>query len=309
MNWWLLLEQLLNGLQYGLLLFLLAAGLTLVFGIMDMINLAHGSLYMMGAYFCATFTNWTGSFLFGAILALPATFILGVLLDHIALRHLYSRPHLDQVLATFGLVLFFNELVRLVWGPIGLDIALPTYFEGSFEILPGVPYPVYRLFIILMGCLVAACLYYFIQRTRLGMLVRAGASDRSMISALGVNISFLFTMVFGLGAALAGLAGLMAGPLLSVEVGMGDSILIVTLIVIVIGGIGSVRGAFLAAILVGIIDTVGRSFLPELLSLIIGSDNAQTLAPALSSMLVYILMILVLAIRPEGLFPQKSAQG
>jgi branched-chain amino acid transport system permease protein len=306
MNWLLFLEQVLNGFQLGILLFLLAAGLTLVFGIMDLINLAHGSLYMMGAYFCATFTGWTDSFLLGALLAIPATFILGILVEVIALRNLYARDHLDQVLATFGLILFFNEFVRLVWGPIGLDIPLPDFLNTTVEIIPGVPYPTYRVAIILVGFLVAGLLYAIVSKTRMGMLIRAGASNREMIGALGINIKLLFTLVFGLGAALAALAGLMAGPILSVEIGMGDGILILTLVVIVIGGIGSIKGAFIAAIIVGLIDTVGRSFLPEILKLFFAEDSAATAAPAISSMLIYILMALVLAVRPQGLFPPKG---
>ncbi|MEH6546871.1 MAG: branched-chain amino acid ABC transporter permease [Sneathiella sp.] len=306
MNWLLLLEQVLNGFQLGILLFLLAAGLTLVFGIMDLVNLAHGSLYMMGAYFCATFTGWTDSFLLGALLAIPATFILGVLVEVIALRNLYARDHLDQVLATFGLILFFNELDRLIWGPIGLDIPLPDFLNSTVEVIPGVPYPTYRVAIILVGFLVAGLLYVIVSKTRMGMLIRAGASNREMIGALGINIKLLFTLVFGLGAALAALAGLMAGPILSVEIGMGDGILILTLVVIVIGGIGSIKGAFIAAIIVGLIDTVGRSFLPEILKLMVAEDSAATAAPAISSMLIYILMALVLAIRPQGLFPPKG---
>ncbi len=306
MNWLLLLEQMLNGFQLGILLFLLAAGLTLVFGIMDLVNLAHGSLYMMGAYFCATFTGWTDSFLIGALLAIPATLILGILVEVIALRNLYARDHLDQVLATFGLILFFNEFVRLIWGPIGLDIPLPAFLNATVEIIPGAPYPTYRIAIIILGFLVAGLLYLLVSKTRMGMLIRAGASNRETIGALGVNIKLLFTMVFGLGAALAGLAGLMAGPILSVEIGMGDGILILTLVVIVIGGIGSIKGAFIAAIIVGLIDTVGRSFLPEFLDLFLAEDSAATAAPAISSMLIYILMALILAIRPQGLFPPKG---
>ena len=306
MNWLLLLEQILNGFQLGLLLFLLAAGLTLVFGIMDMVNLAHGSLYMMGAYFCATFTGWTDSFLLGALLTLPAVFLLGVVVEMIALRTLYARDHLDQVMATFGLILFFNEATRLIWGPIGLVIPLPDFLNQTVEIIPGAPYPAFRLAIILVGFFVAGLLYFIVTRTKLGMLIRAGASNREMIGALGINIRLLFTLVFGLGAALAGLAGLMAGPILSVEIGMGESILILTLVVIVIGGIGSIKGAFIAAILIGLIDTVGRSFLPEILNLVLPEASASTAAPAISSMMIYLLMALVLAIKPQGLFPPKG---
>ena len=306
MNWILLLEQTLNGLQLGILLFLLAAGLTLIFGIMDLINLAHGSLYMMGAYFAATFTNWTESFFLGFLLTLPACMLFGMLLEIIALRKLYTRSHLDQVLATFGLIFFFNEFVRLLWGPIGLDIPLPEILNGSVELIFGIRYPAFRLAIIAVGITVALLLYLLISRTKLGMLIRAGASNRKMVGALGVNINLLYTIVFGLGAALAGLAGLMAAPIMTVEIGMGEGILILTFVVIVIGGVGSIRGAFLAALLVGFIDTVGRSFLPDILGLFVSNDVADTAAPAISSMLTYVLMALILAIRPKGLFPPKG---
>ncbi len=306
MNWILLLEQILNGLQLGVLLFLLAAGLTLIFGIMDLINLAHGSLYMIGAYFAATFTNWTESFFLGLILTLPTCMVFGMLLEIIAIRKIYTRSHLDQVLATFGLILFFNEFVRLLWGPIGLDIPLPEILNGSVELIFGITYPAFRLAIISVGILVAILLYLLVSRTKLGMLIRAGASNRQMIGALGININLLYTIVFGLGAALAGLAGLMAAPIMTVEIGMGEGILILTFVVIVIGGVGSIRGAFLAALLVGFIDTVGRSFLPDILELFISNDAAYTAAPAISSMLTYVLMALILAIRPQGLFPPKG---
>jgi branched-chain amino acid transport system permease protein len=299
----LLLEQCLNGLQFGLLLFLLAAGLTLVFGIMDLVNLAHGSLYMMGAYFAASFSALTGSFVAGAALALGATLLLGVALEVVALRKLYGRDHLDQVLGTFGLILFFNELVRLVWGPAGLSVALPDWLNRPVELLPGVFYPAYRLAIITVALVVAAALYLTVMRTRLGMLIRAGASNREMVGALGIDIRLLYSLVFGLGAALAGLAGLMEAPILTVQIGMGENILILAFVVIVIGGIGSIRGAFLSAIFVGLVDTVGRAFLPDLLRLVLSPAAASTAAPALSSMLIYLLMATVLVLRPEGLFP------
>jgi branched-chain amino acid transport system permease protein len=299
----LVIEQFLNGLQFGLLLFLLAAGLTLVFGIMDFVNLAHGSLYMMGAYFAATFVAWTGSFILGAVLALVATLGLGVVLEFTALRQLYGRDHLDHVLATFGLILFFNDAVRLIWGPAGLALPLPDWLGVPVTILPGIHYPAYRLAIIVVTLAVALLLYLGVMRTRIGMLIRAGASNREMIGALGINIKLLYTLVFGLGAALAGLAGLMQAPILTVQIGMGENILILAFVVIVIGGIGSIRGAFIAAIMIGLIDTLGRAFLPNLLRQILGSAAASTAAPALSSMLIYLLMAMVLVVRPEGLFP------
>src|ERR1700736_4831907 len=293
----LVVEQFLNGLQFGLLLFLLAAGLTLVFGIMDLVNLAHGSLYMMGAYFAATFFLWTGNFLLSAALALGATLLLGIVLEFVALRHLY------HVLATFGLILFFNEAVRLIWGPAGLALPLPSWLTVPVQILPGIQYPAYRLAIIVVALAVALLLYLGVMRTRVGMLIRAGASNREMIGALGINIKLLYTLVFGLGAALAGLAGLMQAPILTVQIGMGENILILAFVIIVIGGIGSIRGAFLAAIFVGLIDTLGRAFLPDLLRQVLSSTAASTAAPALSSMLIYLLMAMVLVVRPEGLFP------
>src|SRR6516225_1876228 len=252
----LFIEQCLNGLQFGLLLFLLAAGL-----------------------------------------------VAGMALEVVALRRLYGRDHLDHVLGTFGLILFFNELVRIIWGPAGLSLPLPMWLIYPIEILPGLFYPTYRIAIILTALLVALFLYVLVMRTRLGMLIRAGASNREMTGALGVNINLLYTLVFGLGAALAGLAGLMQAPILTVQIGMGENILILAFVIIVIGGIGSIRGAFLAAIFVGLIDTLGRAFLPNLLRQILSSAAAATAAPALSSMLIYLLMAIVLVVRPEGLFP------
>jgi len=298
----LVVEQFLNGLQFGLLLFLLAAGLTLVFGIMDFVNLAHGSLYMMGAYFAATFVAWTGNFLLGAALALGATLLLGIVLEYTALRHLYGRDHLDHVLATFGLILFFNEAVRLIWGPAGLALPLPSWLTVPLQILPGIYYPAYRLAIIVVALAVALLLYLGVMRTRVGMLIRAGASNREMVGALGVNIKLLYTLVFGLGAALAGLAGLMQAPILTVQIGMGENILILALVVTVIGGIGSIRGAFIGALFVGMVDTLGRSYFPDILRMLLSQNAASTAAPALSSMLIYLLMAVVLVVKPEGLF-------
>ena len=302
----LLIEQFLNGLQFGLLLFLLAAGLTLVFGIMDLVNLAHGSLYMIGAYFAATFTALTGSFLGGVALALAATLLAGMAVEVIAMRRLYGRDHLDHVLGTFGLILFFNELVRLIWGPAGMNVTLPPWLNTAVQILPGVYYSMYRLSIIVVALLVAFFLYLVIMRTKIGMLIRAGASNREMTGALGVNIKLLYTLVFGLGAALAGLAGLMQAPILTVAIGMGENILILAFVVIIIGGIGSIRGAFVASIFVGLIDTVGRAFLPDMLKAILSPAAASTVAPALSSMLIYLVMAVVLVLRPEGLFPAAN---
>ena len=296
-------EQFLNGIQLGMLLFLLAAGLTLIFGIMDLVNLAHGSLYMLGAYFAATFVDWTNSFLLGAVLALGATAAVGMVLEVVAVRRLYGRNHLDHVLGTFGLLLFFNELVRLIWGPAGMTLSLPSEMLNAIEVLPGLFYPLYRLVIIGVTLGVAIIIYFLIMRTRLGMLIRAGASNREMVGALGVNIKLLYTLVFGLGAALAGFAGLMQAPILTVQIGMGENILIAAFVVVTIGGIGSIRGAFVAALLVGLADTVGRAFVPDLLRAFLSESASSSMGRALSSMMIYLVMALVLIVRPEGLFP------
>jgi branched-chain amino acid transport system permease protein len=296
-------EQFLNGIQLGMLLFLLAAGLTLIFGIMDLVNLAHGSLYMLGAYFAATFADWTDSFLLGALLALAATAMVGMLLEVIAVRRLYGHSHLDHVLGTFGLLLFFNEMVRLIWGPAGMTLSLPSEMLNAVEVLPGLFYPLYRLVIIGVTLAVAVLMYLLIMRTRLGMLIRAGASNREMVGALGVNIKLLYTMVFGLGAALAGFAGLMQAPILTVQIGMGENILIAAFVVVTIGGIGSIRGAFVASLLVGLADTVGRAFVPDLLHTFLSESASSSLGRALSSMMIYLVMAIVLIVRPEGLFP------
>ena len=301
----LLFTQLLNGLQLGVLLFLLASGLTLVFGIMNFVNLTHGSLYMMGAYFAAAAYNASGgSFFAAALAAVPGTLLLGLLMERLALSALYGRDHLDQVLATFGLILFFNEVVRFVWGPASVYINVPGWLTGPVNLF-GLSYPSYRLAIIVVGLVVGAGLYLLIHRTRIGMLIRAGASNADMVSALGVNIKGLNSLVFALGAGLAGLAGLMAGPIVSVQSGMGEPILILTLVVIVTGGIGSIRGAFYGALIVGIVDTVGRAFLPALLREFLERSMAQAAGPAIASMLIYLLMAAVLAFKPAGLFPVK----
>jgi branched-chain amino acid transport system permease protein len=301
-----LIEQCLNGVQLGMLLFLLAAGLTLIFGIMDLVNLAHGSLYMIGAYFAATFAALTDSFVLGAVLALLATLVVGMAVEVIAMRRLYGRDHLDHVLGTFGLILFFNELVRLIWGSAGMTLPLPSQMLTAVQVLPGVYYPVYRVVIIATTLVVALLLYVLVMRTRIGMLIRAGASNREMVGALGINIKLLYTLVFGLGAALAGFAGLMQAPILTVQIGMGENILILAFVVIIIGGIGSIRGAFVASIFVGLIDAVGRAFLPDLLRLFLNNNAASTLGPSLSSMMIYMLMAAILVFRPEGLFPAAS---
>ena len=306
MTFALVFEQLLNGIQLGVMLFLLAAGLTLVLGIMNMVNLAHGSLYMVGAYFAITVSQWSGSYLLGVAAGLLGTLVVGMVVEVIALRTLYQRDHLDQVLATFGLILFFNELVAILFGRFALFASLPSYLTGHIELFSDIRYPVYRAVVIGVGLSVAVLLWYVVTRTRLGMLIRAGASNRTMVAALGVNIRLLYTVVFGFGAALAGLAGLMAGQIYTVQPGMGELILIQVFVVIVIGGIGSIRGALVGALIVGIVDTMGRAFLKPLLGAFLPPVTADTAGPALASMLIYLLMALVLAVRPAGLFPARG---
>jgi branched-chain amino acid transport system permease protein len=303
MNGILVLEQSLNGLQFGLMLFLLAAGLTLVFGIMDLVNLAHGSLYMVGAYLVATVTAASGSFWWGLGVGMVATAAVGVLLELSVLRRFYQRDHLSQVLGTFALLLMANEGVRMVWGSQPISLNPPAALAGPVELLPGLGYPAYRLFIIGVGLVVALGLYLLVTRTRLGMQVRAGASNREMALAMGVPVQRLFTGVFALGAALCALAGGLLGPLLAVQVGMGEGILILAFVVIVIGGIGSMRGAFLGALLVGLVDTAGRTLLPLALQATLGATAADTVGAAVAPILIYVLMAAVLFWKPRGLFP------
>ncbi len=298
----LVVEQILNGVQLGIMLFLLAAGLTLVFGIMGVINLAHGSLYMIGAFAAALVAQASGNWWLGLLAGVAAAAVTGMVMELVVLRRLYARDHLDQVLATFGLILFFNQGITMLFGRQPLLVALPPGFTGSVEIVPGIPYPTFRLLIIAVGLLVALGLYVLIQRTRIGMLVRAGATHREMVRALGVDIRLLYTLVFGLGAFLAGLAGVMAGPVYNVQVGMGEQILIQTFVVVVIGGIGSVRGALFGALLVGVTQTLLSGFVPGWLRQVMPGSEADALGAALSSMGVYVLMALVLLVKPKGLF-------
>ncbi|MFT5219365.1 MAG: branched-chain amino acid transport system permease protein [Planctomycetota bacterium] len=302
MDWNLLITQLMNGLQLGLLLFLLASGLTLIFGIMDFINLSHGSFYMIGAYFCGTVVAYTGSFLVGVVVGLIGVFAVGALVEWFIARKLYREDHLDHVLVTFGLILIFDTLVHLIWGASGMAIRLPDVLNGQIT-FGEIVLPSYRLLIIVAGLLVAAVLYLLVSHTRLGMLIRAGASNRNMVEALGVNINRLFLIVFALGAAMAGLAGMLIAPITEASIGMGNDIIIVAFVVVIIGGIGSVKGAFYAAMMLGLIDTLSRSYLDTLLALAMPATYAETAAPALSAMLIYILMAAVLAFRPQGLFP------
>ncbi|MEM8687707.1 MAG: branched-chain amino acid ABC transporter permease [Pseudomonadota bacterium] len=301
----LVLIQFLNGMQLGVLLFLLASGLTLTFGIMDFVNLAHGSLYMIGAFFCASLTFWTGSFVWGLLLAIPCTALVGLAVELVVIRHLYARDHLDHVLATFGLILCFDTLTQLVWGPEGISVPLPSWLDGQVTLPGEIVFPTFRLVIILGGLVVAGGLYWLVNHTRLGMLIRAGASNRTMVGALGIDIQTLFTAVFALGAVLAGLAGMLIAPITEASIGMGNEIIITAFVVIIVGGIGSMKGAFIAALMIGLIDTMGRSFLDDVFKLVMSTEAAETSAPAVSAMLIYILMAVILAIRPQGLFPPK----
>ncbi|MCE8018156.1 branched-chain amino acid ABC transporter permease [Halomonas sp. MCCC 1A17488] len=298
----LFIEQLFNGLQLGTMLFLMASGLTLVFGVMGLINLAHGSFYMVGAYATASVTAATGSFLVGLTAGLAAAAAVGALVELIVIRRLYHRPHLDQVLATFALILIFSEGTRWLFGSSPLWLNPPALLAGSVTLPGGLRYPAYRLLIIAVGVVVAVGLYFLISRTRLGMRIRAGESDREMIGALGVNIARLYTLVFAMGAALAGLAGALVGALQSVQVGMGEPVLILAFVVIVIGGIGSIKGALYGAILVGVVDTLGRVFLPLFFRQFMPSSEAAGVGSAIAAMLIYILMAVILAFKPKGLF-------
>lgn len=298
----LMLEQLLNGVQFGLMLFLMSAGLTLVFGVMGLINLAHGSLYMIGAFLCAAVAGATGNFWLGLIAGIAAAAAAGALIEIVVIRRLYDRDHLDQVLATFALILILSEGVRMVFGPFPLYLNVPDMFRGTVN-LGIVDYSVYRLALIGFGIAVALGLWALIAKTRLGIRIRAGESDREMIAALGVNIRALYTVVFALGAALAGLAGALVGAIQSVQVGMGEPVLILAFVVIVIGGIGSIKGAMVGALLVGVIDTMGRFLLPRFFALFLDTSQAMGVGAALASMLIYLLMALILIFRPKGLFP------
>ena len=307
MDWNLLITQMLNGLQLGLLLFLLASGLTLIFGIMDFINLSHGSFYMIGAYFCGTVVSISGSLLAGIVVGLVCTFAIGALVEWFIARRLYRADHLDHVLVTFGLILVFDTLVHMIWGAAGMAIPLPDILNGqvSFGTLV---LPTYRLVIIASGLLVALILYVMVSRTRLGMLIRAGASNRTMVEALGININKLFLIVFAIGATMSGFAGMLIAPITEASIGMGNEIIIIAFVVVIVGGIGSIKGAFFAALIIGLMDTLGRSYLDDVLELSMPTQYAETAAPALSAMLVYILMAVVLAFRPQGLFPPAGSK-
>ncbi|PYG32332.1 branched-chain amino acid ABC transporter permease [Pelagimonas varians] len=302
----LLAEQVLNGLQLGIMLFVMAAGLTLVFGVMGLINLAHGSLFMIGAFAAAAVAGATGSFVLALIAALSAAAAVGALVEVVVIRRLYNRDHLDQVLATFALILIFSEGTRWLFGSFPLFLNIPSYLAGPVSLPGGIEYPLYRLTLIAVGLLIALGLFLLISRTRLGIQIRAGENDREMIAALGIDISKLYTIVFAIGAGLAGLAGALVGAIQSVQVGMGEPVLILAFVVIVIGGIGSIKGALIASILVGLTDTLGGVLLPALFKQFMEASAATSAGSSLSSMLIYILMAGVLIVRPTGLFGARA---
>lgn len=303
----LIIEQMLNGLQFGVMLFLMAAGLTLIFGVMGLINLAHGSLYMIGAFAAAAVAGWTGSFFLALIASFAAAALAGALIELTVIRRLYTRDHLDQVLATFALILIFSEGTRWIFGSFPLFLEIPDALSGPVTLPGGIQYPLYRLTIIGIGLLVAAGLFALIARTRIGIQIRAGENDREMIGALGVNISVLYTLVFALGAGLAGFAGALIGAIQSVQVGMGEPVLILAFVVIVIGGIGSIKGALVGSVLVGLTDTMGRFLLPDLFGLFMLPAAATSVGSALASMSIYILMAGVLLFKPSGLYGKAPA--
>ena len=305
MSFVLIAEQILNGLQLGVMLFLMSAGLTLIFGVMGLINLAHGSLYMVGAFAAASIAGLTGSFILALLAALTAAAIAGAMVEMVVIRRLYNRDHLDQVLATFALILIFSEGTRWVFGSFPLYLDIPSYLQGPVSLPGGIQYPLYRITLILIGVFVAIALGLMISKTRIGIRIRAGENDRDMIAALGVDISKLYTIIFALGAALAGLAGALVGAIQSVEVGMGEPVLILAFVVIVIGGIGSIKGAMVGSVLVGLTDTLGGVFLPKILQLFMDISTATNVGSSIASMAIYILMGVVLIWRPTGLYGSR----
>ena len=301
----LFIEQLLNGIQFGFMLFLMSAGLTLIFGVMGLINLAHGSFFMIGAFSASFVASLTGNFFLAILASLICPALIGTMVEFSIIRKLYERDHLDQVLATFALILIFSEATRYIFGAFPLFLDIPNILQGNI-LLPGaIVYSKYRLIIIIIGLFIAVGLYLLINRTLLGIQIKAGQNDRQMIRVLGINISRLYTIVFAMGAALAGLAGALIGAIQSVEVGMGEPVLILAFVVIVIGGIGSIKGALIGALLIGVLDTMARLFLPIFFELIMETSQALSLGSSLASMSAYLLMALVLIFRPTGLFGKK----
>jgi len=285
MDFTLLLIQTLNGVQYGLLLFLIASGLTIIFGIMGVINLAHGSFYMIGAYMALTFTQWTGNIFGAVLLGVPVAVVLGLVVERVFIVHLYKRDHLQQVLLTFGLILIFNELQSIIWGDDPHSVPVPGFLDASVPLTDTLNYPVYRLFLSTVCLGIAGGLYLLVNRTRLGMRIRAGAANSEMVQVLGINTKILFTTVFCIGVTLTALAGILAAPVESVYPGIGEQVLIISFVVVVIGGIGSIKGAFVGALLIGLARVYGQVYLPEL-----------------SSVTVYALMAAILLWRPAGLY-------
>lgn len=298
----LFLEQTLNGLQAGFTLLMIASGLTLIFGMMGVLHLAHGSIFMVGAFVGADVLARTGSFEVALLAGVAGAIIAGVLMETVVIRWLYHRDHLDQVLATFGLVLMANQGVQMIWGTAPRTISRPRWLEGSVTLLPGLQYPIYRLAIIGAGILTIVVLWLLIERTRVGMWIKAGQTHRELLGALGVNVTVLFTAVFALGAALAGFAGVVAAPYMTVQSGMGDNFLILSFVVIVIGGIGSLRGALVASLLVGLTAAWGQTYLPRLVVTFTDPSQAAAIGASLASASIYLLMAAVLLYRPEGLF-------
>jgi branched-chain amino acid transport system permease protein len=309
MNTALLAAQVVNGLQLGVLLFLVAAGLTLVFGILDFVNLAHGAWYMLGAFISASLTAITGSWPLAVVLTLPLAAATGWLAERLLVRPLYGRSHLAQVLATFGLVLVIEALAMLIWGAEGRTVLLPPWLAGQLRLGEGIVLPVYRLVIIATGLAVAAGLFLLVHRTRFGMRVRAAAANRPMAEALGLDTTRLHAAIFALGAVLAALAGALVAPITEASLAMGLEIIIIAFVVIIVGGLGSLKGAFVAALLIGMIDTFGRAYLDDLFRALMPLEVAETAAPAVSAMSIYILMALILAFRPQGLFPPRTRGG
>ena len=302
----LFLEQILNSLQFGLMLFLISSGLTLILGITNIVNLSHGSLVMLGAYISNTIIIFVGSFFWGAVLSLLCFFFLGILIEFTVLRNLYKKDHMDQVLVTFGLILFINEIVKIIWGSGSIYSELPNELSGNVEIFGEIIYSIYRILVILLGCLVAIIIYITITKTRLGILIRASASDPITVNFLGVNVPLLYKLIFSLSATLAGLAGMLLGPIVSIEPGMGEHLLIISFVVIILGGIGSIKGAFLASLFVGVIDTFGRVFLPSIFKYFFLESTANTVSNYVSSMMIYIVMVTILIILPKGFHQLKK---
>lgn len=284
------LIQLLNGLQYGLLIFLAASGLTLVFGILGVINLSHGSFYMLGAYLAITLTSVTGDIFLALALGIPIAFLFGAAIEWLFIRHLYDRDHLQQVLLTFGLILIFNELQRMIWGARPHSVPIPSYLGGGIKLTDVLSYPYYRIAVAALCVLLALAMMFVIQKTRIGRMIRAGESNREMVEVLGIDTRLLFRFVFAAGVALAAAAGIIAAPIESVYPGVGERVLIISFVVVVIGGIGSIRGAFVGALLIGLADAFGKVYLKEF-----------------ASVIVYAIMAAVLVIRPGGLFGRAGA--